>query len=416
MFIKILLRACKKIVFYSIYIKLICIYIHLSYRFEVKVVEKILERWPGNNGFHFPQSYENPVGEIKKKLESNTKKSSLKLRDTPQKNSSSFANIDCNRLSGSRFLIVSSSATSASSNLTELASAHKPIIESLGAFCEVVSIATLRKQVNHSGQYMDLDFVVIDPFLNSAETEFLFSPQIGLKRYSPNVRFICICYDLWRPSDELVIRRLNPFVYIFLHADPIMVKVKFSDLESKFFIWPIARSWKEFDHYTFAKLKRKNQLYFSGSVDPLDRREILNAAINFTKNTEMNTHFLATDTRCSFLTPNIEKYLSNLIINRCILSPSQKSKEHWIITGRAFDVLKTSGSGVLLHQEGNNCRPLSEFFTPYEDYLPFDCSEGLKELILWCDKNEPKVSEIANSGNVKFRQIFTSTYMSGIFS
>jgi hypothetical protein len=318
------------------------------------------------------------------------------------------------KLIGLKFLILGSSYSINHYHLQALSVSIQELLESLGGLC--FSANTLDFPNKEKANLLDYcDFIICDQNITRLELERVFenSPRIALR--ANKVKTVLLCYDLWREKDKSHIDSIKSYIDIFLHNDSIIMEKSFLDIVHKSFTWPLARIWSYVNVSPDKLIEQEDRIFFSGKASEYDRRQILDSVIDATRTTTLKPRFRLGFGYLPSLFEDTQRYKSELQQNRCILSPAQKGERHWIITGRTMDTLGSPNSGVLLQQEGVNCRPLAKILTPYRDYLPFTNQEELHEIIGWCDENSLSANQISQNGYTEIRRYFSPSYLSGIF-
>jgi len=392
------------------------LYLILTYRLAKKPKKFMTNRWPGRTGAIFGQeSGLEPIKHIPhpRTLEKMCLPEVLKKTNSRSATEDLKFSADANLL-GLKFLILGSGYSINNHNLQALSISIKELLESLGGLC--FSATTQDFPNRGRGNLLDgCDFIVCDQNITRLELERVLenSPRIALR--ANKVKIVLLCYDLWRDKDKIHIDSIKRYIDIFLHHDSIMMEKSFSDIVHKSFTWPLSRAWSCANVSLDKLRKQEDRIFFSGNASEYDRRQILDSVIDATKTTNLKPRFRLGFSRLPSLFEDNQKYKSELQQNRCILSPTQKGERHWIVTGRTIDTLGLPNSGVLLQQEGVNCRPLAKILTPYRDYLPFTNQEELHEIIRWCDENSFSANQISQNGYTEFRRLYSPNYLSGIF-
>lgn len=385
---------------------LINYYIWAAYRLNFKVSLRLTSRYPGNGGFRFSKDLAvsdshrlQPVGSPTKYSHSTLATSNDEMQSAPQAD-------EIPMLKNVRILLLSTDIGSSTSSLLEIASESAITLRSLGADCEVHSLAEFKRLYFAGLMKMSFDSIVVDSHIKLNDLKLIKSISkegLGVK-FIPKI--LMFCYDLWRLIDESQVRQSQSIIHTYLHQDNIAVSKTFSDIKSKFRIWPFVRAWNGIQGTACDWNKADKRIFFSGSVSEVDRRDLLNFVIDETRKTPLKPKFvIATDNLRSRF-PNRQKYIDGMRQNKYILSPTQKKPDHWIITGRAIEALRNPGFGILINQEGPSCRPLAEILTPFDDYLPFTNEGELKEILIWCMNNPSKEKTIGSKAHIKLESIF----------
>jgi hypothetical protein len=318
------------------------------------------------------------------------------------------------QLIGLKFLILRSSRSISDYHLEQLSISIQELLESLGGLCFPTN--TLNFQGRKTANMLDdFDFIICDQTITRLELERVFENSSQILGRANKFKTVLLCFDLWREKDKIHIDSIQGFIDIFLHNDSVAMEKSFSHIVNKSFVWPLSRIWSHVNVSPNRLVRQEDRIFFSGKASEYDRRQILDSVIDATQKTTLKPRFHLGFDQLPWLFEDTEKYKLQLKQNRCILSPAQKGKEHWIITGRTLDTLGSPNSGVLLQQEGINCRPLAKILTPYRDYLPFVNQDELREIIGWCDGNTIAANQISQNGYSEIRKYFSSSYLSGIF-
>ncbi len=385
---------------------LINYYIWAAYRLNLKVSLRLTSRYPGNGGFRFSRDlavsdsfHLEPVGSPTQFSLPTLESSNDEMQSAPQAT-------PIQMLKNVRILLISTDIGNSTSSLLEIASESAITLRSLGAHCEVHSLTEL-KSLYFSGLIkMSFDSIVVDSHIKLNDLKLIKAiAKEGLGAKS-NPKILMFCYDLWRSIDESQVRQSQSIIHTYLHQDNIAVSKTFSDVKSKFKIWPFTRVWNGIQGTASDWNKADKRIFFSGSVSEVDRRDLLNFVIDETRKTPLKPKFvIATDNLRSRF-PNRQNYIDAMRQNKYILSPTQKKPDHWIITGRAIEALRHPGYGILINQEGPFCRPLAEILTPFDDYLPFTNEGELKEILNWCLNNPSKEKTIGSKAHIKLESFF----------
>jgi hypothetical protein len=276
----------------------------------------------------------------------------------------------------------------------------------MGSSCAILKdteLAVFLSQIER----IPIDFVIIDNEISQGEFLKIIDTFKSFGKRQSQVRFIMMCYDLWRNGDQELVHFVSKYVSSFLHMDPIILEKVFSKkVINKFHPWPIARFWNDSRTYVPTTMDRKQSIFFSGSVRQIDRREILDFVILKLRSSSLETNFHIFDTLIPSSINSKDSYLLELYRNIATLALGQKTSDHWIITGRTVEALASPGGGVLIQQEGLKCSPLSHYLIPFENYLPFRNRGELVEVIQYCEKYPLQVKNIAYSGRSHIMKIF----------
>lgn len=213
-------------------------------------------------------------------------------------------------------------------------------------------------------------------------------------------KFGMIVYDLWRRRDQGVILRTEKYFDFLFHMDNIKANSDYPLIQSKFHFFPICHSSFEFLVNDLYPTNRDPRIFFSGRI-MADRLEILNEVLKVLPKTRFTGDFNLSDASTIPLTNS--QFIKKLLSSEISLSLTQRSANHWITPGRSFEILLSQS--LLIHQEGPDCKPLSQYLTPFEDYFPFTNQRELEEILLFCSSNPAEVKKISQRGSQKAKEL-----------
>lgn len=392
------------------------LYLILTYRLAKKPNKFITKKWPEWTGAVFVQESafrpESHVSHSRALEKIHPFEVLQKTNPRPTREDLKFG-ADA-QLIGLKFLILKSSRSIRNYHLEQLSISIQEVLGSLGGLCFTANTLDF-PGMKTANMLDDFDFIICDQTITRGELEMVFENSSKILGKANKFKTVLLCYDLWREKDKSHIDSIQGFIDIFLHNDSIAMEKSFPRVVNKSFVWPLSRIWSCINVPSNRLVRQEDRIFFSGKASEYDRRQILDSVIDATRKTTLKPRFHLAFGQLPWLFEDTEKYKLQLKQNRCILSPAQKGKEHWIITGRTLDTLGSPNSGVLLQQEGINCRPLAKILTPYRDYLPFVNQGELREIINWCDGNTIAANQISQNGYSEIRKYFSPSYLSGIF-
>jgi hypothetical protein len=243
-----------------------------------------------------------------------------------------------------------------------------------------------------------VNIIVIDSEYNDFELSAIFSKFKENK--SARDRMIMLVYDIWRKRDLRVIEQSFDEIDFYLHMDAIAVRKYFRNKAEKFLFWPITHFSHQLSVQMNQETAREPEIFFSGRIMN-DRLHVINKVLSLLPYTRFRGNFHFSDASQMPLDNNL--FQKNLLKAELSLSLTQRSANHWIIPGRSLEILL--GGSLLIQQEGESCRPLSELLVPYEHYLPFANSKELEDIILYCSKYPEAVRSIARKGNEQVQRL-----------
>lgn len=223
-------------------------------------------------------------------------------------------------------------------------------------------------------------------------------------------KFGMIVYDLWRRRDKEMILRTQRYFDFLFHMDHIKVDSDYFFMKSKFYFLPICHTSFEFLGKDLYPANRDQKIFFSGRI-MADRLGILNEVLKVLPKTRFTGDFNLSD--ASSIPLSNSEYVKKLLSSEISLSLTQRMSNHWIIPGRSIEILLSQS--LLIHQEGPNCKPLSKYLTPFEDYLPFTNQRELKELLLFCSSHPREVKKISQRGSQRAKELIQSLLFSRPF-
>lgn len=206
-------------------------------------------------------------------------------------------------------------------------------------------------------------------FFEANSTKFNYV-QFLHKSKKPNLKFIIICFDLWRDFDFQRIQSWrNHKDVTFLHMDDSLTKIDGFDMQ-KFYNWIYVGFHEKLPH-----TQKKRSFFWSGGAKSHERKIWLlyfkYLACKFKIKSEvLIVNYQKPKTRISRT-----QYLENLASNQYCFSLTAKSADKTLTTFRAIEIL--SLGSTLVHQEFHNHHPLREKFVPFLHYLPFQSIEEL---------------------------------------
>ena len=254
----------------------------------------------------------------------------------------------------------------------------------------------LNSKVDMSNKKVNI--IVIDSEYNDFELSAIFSKFKENK--SARDRMIMLVYDIWRKRDLRVIEHSFDEIDFYLHMDAIAVRKYFRNKAEKFLFWPITHFSHQLSGQMNQETAREPEIFFSGRIMN-DRLHVINKVLSLLPYTRFRGNFHFSDASQMPLDNNL--FQKNLLKAELSLSLTQRSANHWIIPGRSLEILL--GGSLLIQQEGESCRPLSELLVPYEHYLPFANSKELEDIILYCSKYPEAVRSIARKGNEQVQRL-----------
>lgn len=397
-----LLAFCKTLVK-----KLILYYITFSYLKNFIPLQIILSRFPGNSGFRFEtkRTSEHPKLEFLK-IKILDKESTVSIFDKVQSKPK--------RLVNTRVLIIKSSKAQYKYHLNSMSSNLEMMLTDLGSIVRIESILGMGEGPQFTNGFIP-EIIVVDNEIYYSD--FLrvekFVKKLGRGQKRP--KLVMICYDLWRKGDIDFVTQVASKVDAFLAMDPVVTQ-KFitPEIRKKFYDWPVTKYWADAKDAIISGAQ-ENSIYFSGNVRGIDRREILNQLLVLLRGTKIGTKFHVFDPMIPRSVPTKDNYLKEINTNLAVLSLNQKLENHWIITARTWEVLISPRGGVLIQQEGLQCKPLSTILSPFEDYLPFSCPGSLVDVLDFCLNNTTFLNDISSRGRNKTLHYFSDDVLCSPF-
>lgn len=383
--------------------KVILWYLVFTFRHSSIPRNYITRQFPGNSGYRFLSTEHSKVKE-----EVSNPVIGQSLMELPTIQAEWQLNDLAVPLINTSTIIVRSDKAQYKYHLEEMYKGTKALLGSLGSSCLIKSLNELENLILPPSKLRVFDFMIIDSEISHTELNVINSLLKQLK-FGLRPRLLLLCYDLWRPQDANLLNFSSRIVDGFLHMDPVMFgRILPKQHMQNAYLWPVARFWQDSKVYSPISHITKNSIYFSGSVRQIDRREILETLIRRLRNSSIETNFNIFDTLIPRSIPKKSDYLEELNSNSIILSMAQKSSNHWILTGRTWETLIAPSGGLLLQQEGPNCRPLAGLLTSGVDYLSFSSPVELNDLVTYVENNQTLLAGIANSGRVRVREIFST--------
>lgn len=227
----------------------------------------------------------------------------------------------------------------------------------------------------------------------------------NIRRVFSNLRVVAQLGDLSRAKDLKQIQSINNFVDLFIHFDQIKAFQYPQEILLKMFFYPFFKlGFEGFrpDH------NKSNSVFFSGQIRDSDRRFWIRETTKITTALGLKFNVATWGSVSSPARLSEKLYKKNLNASLSTLSLTQKGLNHWIIPGRAIQSI--ASHSLLLQQEGQNCRPLSQFLQPYSDYLPFTNYSELLENLIFISKNMDRISQITKSANQKLELAYSPEY------
>lgn len=392
--------------------KVLLWYIVITYKLAIKPSKFITSFFPGNSGYTFSSNYES-ISDSKFILSQSTEGSHYFLTEDKEYNipeQDSF-------LADKRSIIFRSGKAHYKYHLNAMYDGLKELLEDLGIGTRIMGYEQLSNELLSKHFFSPFDYIVIDNEITPSEFQQI---QILLtKRFSSANKWpliLLVCYDLWRESDLDLINEISPYLHSILHMDPVYVEKYFSEkLKQKSFLWPVARFWLEAQRVDSKKNKMRETIFFSGSVRQIDRREILDSVLCQLKNSRLRSNFQVFDTLVPRSISSKDKYLTELNSNEFVLALGQKTTDHWIMTGRTVEALVSPRGGVLIQQEGPNCKPLGTVLSPFNQYLPFVTNKDLHEIITFASTHPNEMGRIARAGQKRILETFSSLNLAKAF-
>lgn len=386
---------------------LIIRYISLSYRFGVRPLGIITLRFPGNSGYHFnelvadfPQEplVKSPVKEIYQEFDSR-----LPLRP----------------LEGMKILILLSSRANHKIHLKEMAHGIGKTLAYLGGDICFFLFGSDLESIQNAFTSRHYDVILLDSEMTSQELNFVKNAKNQFYAGFKSPRIIMSIYDLWRQDDFGVVDSMLETVDAFLHMDVNSVQNNYKESVDKFHLFPIARFWTDATSESNPDLQnhqvRSPTVFFSGSVRQVDRREILDLLIKELKFLRLSPCFRVSDPMIAGKILSKEDYFFHINTSEVILAPSQKSYNHFILTGRTVESLASENSGVLLQQEDRFCSTLGSLLRKDSEYLSFNSRETLREKLSFLDSHPHEARKIAKQGRDAIRKLFSDALLAKPF-
>lgn len=378
--------------------KSIIIYVHITYRLRISPFDWILKKFPGNSGYRF-DAHDTSNVRVKELVSEKFDFGIFKMPSSPI-------------LNGTSALIIQSRRALYKWNLQEMATGIRTTLKGLGADCCVSNIGN--SETLHLLSSKHFDVLILDNEMLKEEIDLVLNEVVTLRETGFRIKLILICYDLWRDYDIHLIKHYFNFFDYFLHMDQKIVSQHLSAYSSKFYFWPIARFWHKCSRESTENLAGQATLFYSGSARQVDRRDILNCSLQHLKKTILKSDFYVCDPLVPSTFLSGDTYISKIKNSRVILSLSQKTSEHFILTGRAIESL-VCGGGVVLQQENSFFEPLGSILTPNEHYLTFSNCEELGEQLQFISQNPSLGRDISLRAKNAMRSIFNDEYLSAPF-
>jgi len=220
---------------------------------------------------------------------------------------------------------------------------------------------------------------------------------------SLGIKFFIVCFDIWRDSDVALISSWTNSNTVFLHMDNVSAE----KLKERF---PL----KRFHHWFFVgheirpnhSMITRDSIYFSGNISTHDRRIWLLNLYEICDYFGLQKNILLFTYRDKKERLDYVNFLLEMQKSRFILSLSQKSITHTLITFRSIESLALGC--VLFQQELPTSKPLSKYFVPYVDYLPF-CDEVDLAALVWIACNDANLlRNIGEKAKIKWSEHYSS--------
>jgi|LakMenEpi03Aug12_release.lakeMendotaPanAssembly.Ray.scaffolds.fasta_scaffold346918_2 hypothetical protein len=363
-------------------------YISSKFSRQQKVPGFVINIAIKNRGFNFEQYGERKCVNLESKINLESAKN---LKTATQISESKFldSNINLNIISPLPFNL--------NFNRIQILKDFSAIVSHSGIkIIELTIDEYLNSKVDVSNDKQNI--IVIDSEYNDFELSAIFSKFKENK--SATDRIIMLVYDLWRKRDLRVIEHSFDEIDFYLHMDAIAVSKYFGNKAEKFLFWPITHFSHQLSVEMNQEIAREPEIFFSGRIMN-DRLHVINTVLSVLPSTRFRGNFHFSD--ASQMPLDNYLFQKNLLKAELSLSLTQRAVNHWIIPGRSLEILL--GGSLLVQQEGESCRPLSELLVPYENYLPFTNSGELEEIILYCSKHPEVVRSIARKGNEQVQRL-----------
>jgi hypothetical protein len=388
--------------------RLIIYYLFVSYRLGIFPSRYLTQRFPGNNGYHFDEY-------IQEGPDARTAHSKYINSLSKMPNPSNYL---LHPLQSTKVLIALSNRASHKYHLREMAYGLGKTLSTLGSEIDFLRFNGKESAVEVNSRVLSSDIVLLNSEMTKAEIDVLLKiVQDAVFAHKP--KLLMVIYDLWRPYDIELVHSMLSYVDGFLHMDQTAVNKHFMSHQTKFNIWPIARFWDSatrLQESAEGNKQEKNPLvFFSGSVRQIDRREILDSCLRSLRPLRLSSNFLISDPLAPNLILTEKKYLTEITRSEAIIAPSQKTSQHFILTGRTVEILASLGAGVLLQQEHSDCKTLGSLLRKDIDYLSFHSKSTLKEKLNFIDKYPSEAQKIAENGRCAILELFSSSTLAEPF-
>jgi len=217
-----------------------------------------------------------------------------------------------------------------------------------------------------------------------------------------DLNVVALVGDIWRDKDSDGIKRAIKFVDLFVH----------NDLRAAAWYPPLIREVMAFFPYAgldsnlfSPSILKDGKLHFSGQIRDADRRVWLRRTLAYAKSVDLDLKFNVWSTTSQSSYRPLSQYATELNAASACLSLSRRGLDHWILTARAHQAIR---SECLILQEVNETfDPWNNILIPFEHYIPFHNQQTLRNAIVFMRTNPELSSQMAAKARQEYSNLFT---------